>query len=919
MKRLPTFIFLVFFVAISSRLTQAEIIAEFEGPADGQTAAGVGLIRGWAFSDQPGVRITQVTLQIDNKLIGSIPCCSERPDVRDAFPQYPADNTLNSGFGLIRNYGVHSNGPHTFTITIQDSSGGAPKVLTHTVTTVKIGGSEFLDQLSISAAQIDLQGQEVLLSNVQARDKATQQLSQVDLRLRWDGSLQGLSIIDATASGVAPAAVRTAPLAEQIVQPLVSDLQAVFESPGNGGTASGIGVIRGWTFPPAGRTIQSVQLFVDGNLFQSIPCCSTRQDVADAFPGEPNAKNSGFGVTFNYGRLLPGAHTIGVLITDSSGSFQQLQSQVTVVAPAGFEFLDEFDLSEADFRINAEELVISGVKVRDKATQQTSFRTLRFHWDTASQGFILVHDGVDSGQLISDSFDDGSMSDWTVISGQWSIIQGELVETSDLSTPSIVINRPEVSDFQLTAQLRSTDDDAIGFVFRFHDSSNYYFVEFHSQKSRIQLRKLSSGVASVLSTTTPFSLVKGVPIEAAVRVQGTRVQVFVNGRVALDFTDSSADSGKVGLYSQANKYAAFDDVHLTTLTHLKTEAGNTVYVDSATAGAPQDGQTPATAWSTIAQALRDPRFSETAGNTIVIASGLYREQVDILGHMSGIPGAFNTIRAAEGADVIVDGEKNTPNARREGVLIHTGVRYIRVEGLHIQNAQHRGILVFESGPGELVGNQIHLCGDSGMEFWYGARNYAVVNNVVHHNEQHGIVLAQGSGNDPSRFGANRAIQIRNNLITKNGPDGGDGVTVQDTQMHSFTIHNNTIVGNSGDGISITSAPAIGDIRNNVVVNNNLIGLKMTPDELVPRGYNNLFNNGAGGTRNFDCRHCPGTGSISADPLFVNLLAGDFHLQAGSPSIDTGAPESQFNDVDGTRNDMGAYGGPFPLPGTPSVN
>ena len=51
------------------------------------------------------------------------------------------------------------------------------------------------------------------------------------------------------------------------------------------------------------------------------------------------------------------------------------------------------------------------------------------------------------------------------------------------------------------------------------------------------------------------------------------------------------------------------------------------------------------------------------------------------------------------------------------------------------------------------------------------------------------------------------------------------------------------------------------------------------------------------------------GNISIDPLFVDPDNGDFHLQSNSPCIDTGNPDTQYNDIDGSPNDMGAYGGP----------
>lgn len=53
----------------------------------------------------------------------------------------------------------------------------------------------------------------------------------------------------------------------------------------------------------------------------------------------------------------------------------------------------------------------------------------------------------------------------------------------------------------------------------------------------------------------------------------------------------------------------------------------------------------------------------------------------------------------------------------------------------------------------------------------------------------------------------------------------------------------------------------------------------------------------------------GTGNISADPLFMDIANRDFNLASGSPCIDTGDPAPAYNDLDGTRNDQGAYGGP----------
>lgn len=75
-------------------------------------------------------------------------------------------------------------------------------------------------------------------------------------------------------------------------------------------------------------------------------------------------------------------------------------------------------------------------------------------------------------------------------------------------------------------------------------------------------------------------------------------------------------------------------------------------------------------------------------------------------------------------------------------------------------------------------------------------------------------------------------------------------------------------------------------------------------------YNDVWNNSF---RNYHDNHTgtaftpsPGTGEISANPLFADAV---YRLTDESPCKNTGNPSVFYNDPDGTRNDMGAYGGP----------
>lgn len=54
---------------------------------------------------------------------------------------------------------------------------------------------------------------------------------------------------------------------------------------------------------------------------------------------------------------------------------------------------------------------------------------------------------------------------------------------------------------------------------------------------------------------------------------------------------------------------------------------------------------------------------------------------------------------------------------------------------------------------------------------------------------------------------------------------------------------------------------------------------------------------------------PSGTTISEDPLFKEYKTGDVALESESPCIDAGDPSTEYDDKDGTRNNMGAFGGP----------
>ena len=57
----------------------------------------------------------------------------------------------------------------------------------------------------------------------------------------------------------------------------------------------------------------------------------------------------------------------------------------------------------------------------------------------------------------------------------------------------------------------------------------------------------------------------------------------------------------------------------------------------------------------------------------------------------------------------------------------------------------------------------------------------------------------------------------------------------------------------------------------------------------------------------------GEGNIDAEPIFTDPDNGDYTPMQGSLCIDAGDPFIWYNDIDGTRSDMGATGGLYATP------
>jgi hypothetical protein len=379
------------------------LVAAFESPETGQPVSGVGIIQGWAFDVQDGTQISSVKLFIDGQHVSDLPCCSEREDVQATFPEFPVDRTRKSGWGAVFNWGLLSSGRHTLRLEIRSTGGAILSTETRTVSVVKPGGAQFLDRFDLSGAVADIVSDRLIVEGVRVRDKISLQEKEINVRFRWFSTSQSLQAVQTvTVSTVASLHTVIARLVSSFAAQLkgafeLGQVQAApgilyfFESPQADQIVSGIAIIHGWAFADEARaSLSEVRLLIDEQMGPTISCCSPRGDVAAVYPDNSNALNSGWGITVNYGDLTAGFHTIGVLFRDTTGNSLTVNHGITALKIGGFDFLDQFELSEATAWIEGEEIVIAGVAVRDKTTLQTRVVTVRLRWSQGAQALKIV-------------------------------------------------------------------------------------------------------------------------------------------------------------------------------------------------------------------------------------------------------------------------------------------------------------------------------------------------------------------------------------------------------------------------------------------------------------------------------------------------------------------------------------------------
>lgn len=184
----------------------------------------------------------------------------------------------------------------------------------------------------------------------------------------------------------------------------------------------------------------------------------------------------------------------------------------------------------------------------------------------------------------------------------------------------------------------------------------------------------------------------------------------------------------------------------------------------------------------------------------------------------------------------------------------------------------------DGGEGEIIGNTV-----DGRSFYVNQRmsHLIKINNsvsLISNNLLKNLGIYKSYDCGSTAITCSGDIKIFNNIITGMNSWVNGSIGISSTAL-TLEIKGNIIYGFNGypyGPLFAVNANSSGAICNF----NNFWGLGVTGG-IVP------------------------TNCINTDPLFVS---GTYQLQAGSPCKNTGPTGAEYNNHDGTRNDMGIYGG-----------
>ena len=172
-------------------------------------------------------------------------------------------------------------------------------------------------------------------------------------------------------------------------------------------------------------------------------------------------------------------------------------------------------------------------------------------------------DGAGTGAIMADDFDDGSIADWSVQSGNWFGSNGEMNQTFTGSNYIVLASNSNFTTSTMEAKVKASGGSvhSVYLVYRYEDSNNYSLFGIRTDANKVRSARIENG--SFIQTGVYYTtLSDNTWYNIRVVVDGNRVKGYFNCDLVVDINEGyMANSGKVGVTTRRTT-GTFDDVKL---------------------------------------------------------------------------------------------------------------------------------------------------------------------------------------------------------------------------------------------------------------------------------------------------------------------------------------------------------------------
>ncbi len=154
----------------------------------------------------------------------------------------------------------------------------------------------------------------------------------------------------------------------------------------------------------------------------------------------------------------------------------------------------------------------------------------------------------------------------TVRLAKKSVIAQLARDRTDEHFPLLVLGNDTYGDFTFTTRFKLVDGDTeqmAGIAFRIQDEKNFYVVRASGLGGTFYFYRFERG-----QRTEPkgnfIKFEKGVWHDLSVQCQGTKIDIFLDGKLAMpEVTDTAFSAGKIGLFTKSDSVSYFADARVT--------------------------------------------------------------------------------------------------------------------------------------------------------------------------------------------------------------------------------------------------------------------------------------------------------------------------------------------------------------------